>query len=515
VIADSGLSVGDSLTGATTITTVGTKTFASQLQGTITGVAELDGGGYDLVSTVQVGVKLNYFSTLVSSDGKAGKSTVLTTDKLFANELKYQQDLNGDGAVGDAVSEVVFAGDEAGGAWSLYKMSAGGYVIAEAGLTEGDAPSTGVSLRSGIKAWTPAVGSTVAGVGETDQGNYELLTSATKGTTKTFSASVVSPETGTVGKATVLTLAQVYAKEMAYGVDFTGDGDIGDLIELVVADTGTVGVYKMTSGAYVVGESGYFEGESTSAVVLMSGKGQWTPGKGEVQGAAVSEDGSKVSLLLQTINGQKLTTAEQSFSAESGLAVGKAVTLAKPAQLQAAEVKYQVDLSGEDYIGVVTDGKQAAMWDDGAGHVYALYKTPQTWANADKAAKALGGTLAVLTDDGMGLDFYANVDAELQSSDYGMTAAVDGGKAAYVWTAGAFNAAEKSWQWSDGQGTDVDLSGDAGANVGEPTVGSKNLAVALEDWETTGAYAESGYAGQWNDLAGTAKLFYVVEWTIA
>ena len=71
----------------------------------------------------------------------------------------------------------------------------------------------------------------------------------------------------------------------------------------------------------------------------------------------VPEAGS--SLLFPALVGYqraaKIFMTGETFSAESGLAVGKAVALTKPAQLQAAEIKYQVDLSGDEYIGVVTD----------------------------------------------------------------------------------------------------------------------------------------------------------------
>jgi hypothetical protein len=117
--------------------------------GVIDGVAQ---GSYEVVLARGVGTKATYSAVAVDGLGKVGKTTSLKISDLLARESASGVDLNGDGSVGDSISEVLYE-DEAQG---VYVLASGAVVLDEAGLGQGDGVSQqALSLTASRKAWVP------------------------------------------------------------------------------------------------------------------------------------------------------------------------------------------------------------------------------------------------------------------------------------------------------------------------------------------------------------------------
>ncbi len=154
---------------------------------------------------------------------------------------------------------------------------------------------------------------------------------------------------------------------------------------------------------------------------------------------------------------------------------------------------------------------------------YQVVTTPRTWQQAQNHALSVGGRLVVINnaaENGVvtNLLLDALVDTRVPS----------GGGAVYAWigasdseeangTAGTednatvidLNATEGSWKWTDG--TDVNASYENWGNGAPETNGTDYAAIALENW--TDSFGD-GVFGQWNDLNGTNRLCYVIEFDL-
>lgn len=113
---------------------------------------------------------------------------------------------------------------------------------------------------------------------------------------------------------------------------------------------------------------------------------------------------------------------------------------------------------------------------------------------------------------------YTVLADEISQSEYGKAAASDGGGAAYVWLRASDDKASKlpradegTWVWVNGSQIDADQANWGGAEP-DNFKSQDYLALGSQDWPLGGG--ELGLAGQWNDLAGTNKLYFVVEFVI-
>jgi hypothetical protein len=274
----------------------------------------------------------------------------------------------------------------------------------------------------------------------------------------------------------------------------------------------------MALGGFVVAEGNLYEGDAPSAMVsLTTGKAPWGLATGmQAVAATFSSDAKSLSLLLKTTKGTTVSVSEQSFNATTGVTIGKAVTFSKANELALAELKYQYDLT-DDYVGYVPDVTASYVWDSG-DRVYALYKSAKTWVEADKYAKLRGGSLLTLEELSENESVYNVLADEIGQNEFGKTAARDGGGAAYVWLGASDDkgskltgADEGTWVWVNGNQIEADQANWGGV---EPDNYNNQdyLALALQDWPL--GSGDLGLAGQWNDLAGSNKLYFVVEFVI-
>ena len=163
---------------------------------------------------------------------------------------------------------------------------------------------------------------------------------------------------------------------------------------------------------------------------------------------------------------------------------------------------------------------------------YKLVTTQRDWASASADAVQQGGYLVEINDS-------AEQDAiwqAIQDSGISMTytSVGDGGGIAYVWIGATDKAGEGTWLWDgdndnngenfwNGQGAWGSGNGSAvngayynwgGTNTGTPNepddYGSNQDAgaIGLEPWPAAGM---GNIAGEWNDIAITNSLYYIIE----
>ncbi len=164
------------------------------------------------------------------------------------------------------------------------------------------------------------------------------------------------------------------------------------------------------------------------------------------------------------------------------------------------------------------------------GHSYLIVKSLKNWAAAAEDAVSRGGYLVEIDSQAEQNAVYKAVRDAGVSSSY--TSVADGGGVAYVWI-GARATAERLWTWSgsdnafwngNNNGSAVN---DSYVNWGGKSKGSFNepddftdssvspggqdaAAIGLANWPK-GSASTLGVAGEWNDIANTNKLYYVVE----
>ncbi len=151
-------------------------------------------------------------------------------------------------------------------------------------------------------------------------------------------------------------------------------------------------------------------------------------------------------------------------------------------------------------------------------NTYEVVRENQTWTDAAACAAERGGKLAEInsSQEQDALFGQLNSNASIVISS---TVAPDGGGASYVWIGGTDMDSEGVWIWDGvnaGTGPQFWQGQFDGSAVGglfnnwgnEPDdfgTGQDGLGIALTDWPL-------GVAGQWNDLAETNSLFYVIEY---
>ena len=150
------------------------------------------------------------------------------------------------------------------------------------------------------------------------------------------------------------------------------------------------------------------------------------------------------------------------------------------------------------------------------GKVYEIVKETKNWADAAACAVERGGTLAEIDSQ----EEQDTIWSALQTAGITLsnTTAPDGGGSAYVWIGGNDLATEGAWVW-DGDNDGLSVQFWQGTSSGSPIGGhynnwgnepddfnsnQDNLGLALNNWPL-------GVAGQWNDVASTNQLYYVIE----
>jgi hypothetical protein len=151
-----------------------------------------------------------------------GKAVKLTSKALFEAEEEFQEDINGDDAIGDVITSLLDVGDYVGSTnYDLYKTASGSYLLDLDDLAIGTTASgDGVFLNlAGNKPWTIKSSVNIVGIAEKDSGNMEVLLK----TGNTYSAQALDPDSGLMGKAVKLKAADLLAREYYYNQDFNGD----------------------------------------------------------------------------------------------------------------------------------------------------------------------------------------------------------------------------------------------------------------------------------------------------
>ena len=166
------------------------------------------------------------------------------------------------------------------------------------------------------------------------------------------------------------------------------------------------------------------------------------------------------------------------------------------------------------------------------GHTYEIYNDLRNWNNArsDAQGRMLHGQQGYLVEIGSQAENDA-IFSQLSTNNSSFTqTANDGGGARYVWTGANDIANEGTWVW-DSSGTQFWNGDDFGNAVGgrynnwgnpdgfgpyEPDNFNGNqdaAAIALDGWPIAAPPGnELGSAGQWNDIATSNTMPYVVEY---
>ena len=152
------------------------------------------------------------------------------------------------------------------------------------------------------------------------------------------------------------------------------------------------------------------------------------------------------------------------------------------------------------------------------GQNYEVIKENKTWIDAAACAVERGGILTEINDDlEQGAIFNElNSNANITTSN---TIAPDGGGGAYAWIGGNDLTTEGTWIWdgnNDGTGAQFWMGDYNGSAVGglynnwgnEPDDygGQDALGLSLNGWPL-------GVAGEWNDVAHTNTLYFVIEYS--
>lgn len=166
------------------------------------------------------------------------------------------------------------------------------------------------------------------------------------------------------------------------------------------------------------------------------------------------------------------------------------------------------------------------------GKSYEVIKELKNWNLAASCALARGGYLVEINDAAEQTAVYNSIAAAGVASNY--TTVSSGGGIAYVWIGGTDQATEGTWLWNgDNTGTTTHFwtgegaAGNGGGsavmsrynNWGRTSSGTINepddfqnnqdgLGIALSSWPY-------GTAGQWNDIASSFSLYYIVEYDCA
>lgn len=152
------------------------------------------------------------------------------------------------------------------------------------------------------------------------------------------------------------------------------------------------------------------------------------------------------------------------------------------------------------------------------GKSYEIVKENKTWINSAACAVQRGGILAEINDINEQNEIFNQLNSNA-GINVNNTTAADGGGASYVWIGGNDLSVEGNWIWdgdNDNIGTQFwmgDLNGSAigglynnWGNEPDDYFGQDALGLALTNWPL-------GVAGEWNDVAHTNTLYFIIEYS--
>jgi hypothetical protein len=325
---------------------------------------------------------------------ETGAPVRLEGDALARAEVLYDIDFDGDTIIViEVVARLDNAADpsivegqrEAGadnGGVSLFEMTSGAFVVADAGdIAPGD-PSTALSnpvtLTNGGNSWAPAEGEAIA-VRELDGGGYGVIVRASTDSAPVWREQLFDATGESDGFATSLTLRQLVQLERAYDQDFDDNGYVTDVvrekIDLPVAlrtDDVERTLYASTGDGFFVSEdddkdSGNGEEMSPAAADFLfdddaetellesgfngrpwepAGASTLDPTTGTVPLAVRSLDtGGFAVLVARADDGFETRYSEQAFDAE-----GRSVGFMTPLTVEELEGLYLTDINNDDVI---------------------------------------------------------------------------------------------------------------------------------------------------------------------
>lgn len=168
------------------------------------------------------------------------------------------------------------------------------------------------------------------------------------------------------------------------------------------------------------------------------------------------------------------------------------------------------------------------------GKVYEVVKEKKSWSDAAACAVERGGYLVEISDRDEQVAVHAAIlDSALISTTY--TTVNNGGGIAYVWIGATDQGTEGTWLWdgnSDGEGINfwtgqgangtnngaavdgafINWGGTTDGQAKEPDnwSGQDHAAIGLTGWPSGSTYL--GRPGEWNDIIGTSRLYFVIEY---
>ena len=173
------------------------------------------------------------------------------------------------------------------------------------------------------------------------------------------------------------------------------------------------------------------------------------------------------------------------------------------------------------------------------GHRYLVVKEPKNWVDAAKDAVSRGGCLVEIGSQEEQNAVYQCIRDAGVSATY--TKVNDGGGVAYVWIGATDRALTGTWIWNGANkagtfpvfwlgnqngsavgGSYVNWGGKSKGKSNEPDnfthpdyspKGQHAAAIGLANWPE-GSSSPLGIAGEWNDIAETNTLYYVVEFDL-
>ncbi len=395
----------------------------------------------------------------------------------------------------------------------LYATSTGKYILSGKGLAFGAMPTLSLELKdkTGKKDWLPAAGEFIVAIDENADSTDVIISkfSATLGIS--YSQWTFSNSTGfaTDTKAKPIILADILLKESELAQDINGDAAIGNVITQVLVSNDSLGLYKMASGVYIISDKGQEVGDQPSFMteLKLNKTSKWSPTVND-NVIALEPIANGLELVVATSSKTKTTYTKQGFDLNTGIALKK--TTPTGMQLSLYEEAQGVDLNKDGFI--------ASMRVQMGDSVYDLILTPEAWTtakmNAEKATyfdpdsnMTIKGSLVSINtqaEQNNLMEFITPFLSKLTAK------AADGGNVPYFWTSGSDSVKETIWLWSDK--TSIDLTSSHWNEKPETYATNRQdyLGVALAD-SADGAVL----AGQWNDLIGTNKLPYIIEYSLA